>query len=165
MYNIIFVAVAIASLGAATGCGIAQTAQTSSPEPEVAVSASPEPEAVGGEASEPEAVAGASSEPKAVVSALIEAMETNDGERIRSLFDDNASQAYGDGSPRSGEAFFRWLDSDIIDREGRVENAQLAVDGNEVFVTGQYQSRGYTSAANFLLTVENGRIVSWRMRY
>lgn len=105
------------------------------------------------------------SEPEAIVSELLDAMQTNDAERIRSLFDENASQAYGDGPAKSGEAFFRWLDSDIIQRQGRVENAQLAVNGNEVVVTGQYHSRGYTSEANFLLTVENGRIVSWRMRY
>ncbi|WP_158535033.1 nuclear transport factor 2-like protein [Acaryochloris thomasi] len=92
-------------------------------------------------------------------------MQTNDAERIRSLFDANASQAYGDGAAKSGEAFFRWLDSDIIERQGRVENAQLAVNGNEVVVTGQYRSIGYASEANFLLTVENGRIINWRMRY
>ncbi len=105
------------------------------------------------------------SEPEVVVRELIEAMQANDAERIRSLFDANASQAYGDGGAKSGEEFFRWLDSDIIERQGRVENAQLAVNGNEVVVTGQYQSIGYTSPANFLLTVENGRITSWRMRY
>lgn len=105
------------------------------------------------------------SEPEAIVGELLDAMQTNDAERIRSLFDENVSQAYGDGPAKSGEAFFRWLDSDIIQRQGRVENAQLAVNGNEVVVTGQYHSRGYTSEANFLLTVENGRIVSWRMRY
>ncbi|MEE4376699.1 MAG: nuclear transport factor 2 family protein [Candidatus Competibacteraceae bacterium] len=106
-----------------------------------------------------------STEPRAVVTALIDAMQANDAERIRSLFDANASQAYGDGPAKSGAAFFSWLDSDIINRQGRVENAQLAVDGNQVVVTGQYRSRGYTSAANFLMTVENGRITSWRMRY
>jgi len=106
-----------------------------------------------------------SSEPRAVVTALIDAMQTNDAEQIRSLFDANASQAYGDGPAKSGAAFFSWLDSDIIQRQGRVENAELAVDGNQVVVTGQYHSRGYTSAANFLMTVENGRITSWRMRY
>ena len=105
------------------------------------------------------------SDPETVIRELLEAMKTNDAQKIRSLFDANASQAYGNGPEKSGEAFFRWLDSDIIQRQGRVENAQLAVNGNEVVVTGQYQSRGYTSEANFLLTVENGRIISWRMRY
>ena len=104
------------------------------------------------------------SEPEVIVRALLDAMQANDAERIRSLFDANASQAYGDEPAKSGEEFFRWLDSDIIQREGRVENAQLAVDGSEVVVS-QYQSRGYTSEANFLLTVKNGRIASWRMRY
>lgn len=104
-------------------------------------------------------------EPEAVVSALLDAMQTNDAEQIRTLFATNASQSYGGGAEKSGEAFFRWLDSDIIQREGKVENAQLTVNGDEVVVTGQYQSRGYTSAADFLLTVENGRIISWQMRY
>ena len=120
--------------------------------------------------SEPETIAAESAEtvaaaPEAVVSALMDAMQVNDAEQIRALFDANAFQAYGDGAARSGEAFFSWLESDIIEREGRVEDAQLTVDGNEVVVTGQYQSRGYTNEANFLLTVENGLITSWRMRY
>ncbi|NJL49600.1 MAG: hypothetical protein HC929_21910 [Leptolyngbyaceae cyanobacterium SM2_5_2] len=69
------------------------------------------------------------------------------------------------GRRGQGRRFFSWLESDIIEREGRVEDPQLTVDGNEVVVTGQYQSRGYQSAANFLITVEGGLITSWRMRY
>jgi len=106
-----------------------------------------------------------SAEPATVVEALLEAMPANDAERIRSLFDADASQAYGDGTPKSGPEFFRWLESDIIERGGRVENARLETDGDEVVVTGLYRSRGYESEANFLLTVENGLITSWRMRY
>ncbi|MCT0246623.1 nuclear transport factor 2 family protein [Synechococcus sp. CS-601] len=103
--------------------------------------------------------------PKSVVDSLMAAMAANDGEKIRSLFAANASQAYGNGTAKSGEAFFRWLDSDIIQRNGRVENAQLTASGNEVVATGQYQSNGYSSQADFLFTVEDGRITSWRMRY
>lgn len=93
-------------------------------------------------------------------------MKANDGARIRALFAPQARQAYGDGRPKTGPAFFAWLDSDIIDRKGRVEDPQLAVNGNEVIVTGRFRnSRGYSSAANFRLVVEAGRIVSWQMRY
>lgn len=106
------------------------------------------------------------SEPGAVVRSLMDAMKANDGARIRTLFAHDASQAYGDDKPRSGRAFFAWLESDIIDRKGQVDEPQLVVNGNEVIVTGQYRnSRGYRAAANFRLVVDNGRIVSWQMRY
>jgi len=104
-------------------------------------------------------------DPESVVRALLEAMQEKNAEQIRSLFAEDASQAYGSGRAKSGEAFFRWLQSDIIDREGRVENPTLEVDGNTVVVKGTYRSRGYSSKADFLMTVEEGRITSWRMRY
>lgn len=101
-----------------------------------------------------------------VARALVDAMKHNDGTRIRALFAPQASQAYGDGRPKSGPAFFAWLESDIIDRKGQVDEAQFTVNGGEVIVTGQFRnSRGYRAAANFRLVVENGRIVSWQIRY
>lgn len=105
-------------------------------------------------------------DPGSVVRALIDAMKASDGARIRALFAPDASQAYGDARPKAGAAFFAWLESDIIKRKGQVDNPQFAVNGNEVIVTGQYRnSRGYRSAANFRIVVDNGRIVSWQMRY
>jgi hypothetical protein len=105
-------------------------------------------------------------DPGSVVRALIDAMKANDGVRIRALFASDASQAYGDAKPKSGPAFFAWLESDIIERKGQVDNPQFAVNGNEVIVTGQFRnSRGYRSAANFRIAVDNGRIASWQMRY
>lgn len=124
----------------------------------------------GGEASA-QAVADAASAAQpassgAVVRVLIDAMKNNDGTRIRALFAPNASQAYGDGKPKVGPAFLAWLESDIIERKGQVDQAQFAVNGNEVIVTGQFSnSRGYRAAANFRIVVEQGRIVSWQMRY
>ncbi|MDZ7812077.1 MAG: nuclear transport factor 2 family protein [Ideonella sp.] len=101
-----------------------------------------------------------------VVRGLVDAMKQNDATRIRAVFAPQAQQAYGDGWPKSGPAFFAWLESDIIERKGQVEAAQFAVNGNEVIVTGQFSnSRGYRAAANFRMLVENGRIVSWQMRY
>ena len=101
-----------------------------------------------------------------VVRSLVDAMKTNDAARIRTLFAPDASQAYGNGRPKSGAAFFAWLESDIIERKGQVDDAQFAVNGDEVIVTGQFSnSRGYRAAANFRLVVDNGRIVSWQMRY
>ena len=105
------------------------------------------------------------SSPEHVIKSLIDAMKTNDAEKIRSLFTANASQAYGDGPSKSGAAFFKWLDSDIIERKGHVADAQFSLDGNEVVVTGQYSSVGYTNKANFLFSVEEGQIISWQMRY
>lgn len=105
------------------------------------------------------------SNPENTIKSLIDAMKANDADKIRALFNKNASQAYGDAYAKSGAAFFSWLDSDIIDRKGHVENAKFAVTGNEVVVTGQYSSVGYTNKANFLFTVKDGQIMSWQMRY
>jgi len=101
-----------------------------------------------------------------VVRSLVDAMQANDAARIRALFAPDASQAYGNGRPKSGPAFFAWLESDIIERKGQVDDAQFAVDGNEVIVTGQFRNnRGYRAAANFRIVVDDGRILSWQMRY
>lgn len=112
------------------------------------------------------ASASQAADPGAVVRTLIDAMRANDAARIRALFAPDASQAYGGGKPKSGRAFYAWLESDIVERKGQVDDPQFAVDGNEVIVTGQYRnSRGYRSAANSRIVVDNGRIVSWQMRY
>ena len=105
------------------------------------------------------------SNPESIIKLLINAMRENDATKIKSFFSENASQAYGDGPKKSGIEFFSWLQSDIIDRKGHVENANFAVKGNEVIVTGQYNSVGYTNKANFLFVVEGGQIKSWQMRY
>jgi hypothetical protein len=113
-----------------------------------------------------QASAAVATDANSVVRALVDAMKRNDAAGIRALFAPQAQQAYGDGRPKSGPAFFAWLESDIIERKGQVDEAQFAVNGSEVIVTGQFRnSRGYRAAANFRLVVENGRIVSWQMRY
>jgi ketosteroid isomerase-like protein len=150
--TVVFSAIAVF---AAIACGSGPP-----PEPEPVQTSVPEPT----QAALPETDQPSSSEPEVVVSALIDAMAANDAEQMRALFNANASQAHPHRPARSGEAFFSWLESDIIQREGRVEEAQLTVNGNDVVVTGQYHSRGYTSEANFLLTVENGLITRWRIR-
>jgi hypothetical protein len=104
--------------------------------------------------------------PEAVVQNLVDAMQANDAERIRAAFAADASQAYGAGRPKSGDAFRAWLESDIIEPHGRVEEASIAVDGPSVTITGRYRNdNGYTSAADFLMVVEDGQIISWQMRY
>jgi len=102
----------------------------------------------------------------APVRALIEAMAAEDAARIRAQFSPSATQAYGaDGRMGTPAAAARWLETDIIERNGKVTNPEFTVNGNEVIVRGQYSSRGYSSKADFLFTVENGLITSWRMRY
>lgn len=104
--------------------------------------------------------------PETVVKSLIDAMTANDAEKIRFLFHEHAKQVYGEnGSWKSGEVFFKWLESDIIDRKGHVKDANCSANGNEVVVTGQYSSVGYTNKANFLFSVKDGKIASWQMRY
>lgn len=102
----------------------------------------------------------------APVRALIEAMAARDAAGIRAQFSPNATQAYGaDGRMKSPAATARWLETDIIARNGKVTDPEFSVNGNEVVVRGQYSSRGYSSKADFLFTVEDGLITSWRMRY
>lgn len=104
--------------------------------------------------------------PSDVVRELLSAMDAKSSERIGNVFSKNASQAYGEGQPKSGDAFRKWLESDIVKREGRVLDPQLSTDGNSVVVTGEYVNNlGYRSAANFLFKVENGKILLWQMRY
>jgi len=106
--------------------------------------------------------------PKQVVTELIEAMEANDAEKIRSLFSTNATQEYERWWTRKkqGDAFRKWLESDIISVHGRINNPVLKANGNELVVTGTYVNNdNYSSAADFLLVVENGKIMSWTMRY
>lgn len=101
------------------------------------------------------------------VKALIEAMEAENAELIRAQFSEKATQAYGaDGKMKTPEETKKWIESDIISRQGKVANPKFTViSKNEVVVKGQYSSHGYTNKANFLFTVENGLITSWRMRY
>lgn len=100
------------------------------------------------------------------VRALIAAMAAGDAPRIRAQFSPNATQAYGaNGRMKTPAETARWLESDIIERNGKVTDAKFSVNGNEVVVRGQYSSDGYTSKADFLFTVANGLITSWRMRY
>lgn len=100
------------------------------------------------------------------VRALIAAMQAQDAAAIRAQLAPTATQAYGaDGKMKTPEATARWLESDIIKRRGKVVDPEFTTTGNEVVVRGQYSASGYTSKANFLFTVENGSITSWRMRY
>ncbi|QLL57865.1 nuclear transport factor 2-like protein [Empedobacter falsenii] len=101
------------------------------------------------------------------VKTLIEAMQSENAELIRAQFSETATQAYGaDGVMKTAEETKKWFESDIISRQGKVANPQYTViSENQVVVTGQYSSIGYTNKADFLFTVENGLITSWRMRY
>lgn len=102
----------------------------------------------------------------APVRALIAAMQDKDAAAIRAQFAATATQAYGaDGRMKSAAATAKWLETDIIEREGKVDKPEFSVDANQVIVRGQYNAKGYSSKANFLFTVDNGLITSWRMRY
>jgi len=103
---------------------------------------------------------------EAPVRALMKAMAAEDAEQIRKQFSPKATQAYGaDGEMKSPAETKRWIESDIIERKGKVSEPEYTVNGNEVIVRGEYSSRGYSNKADFLFTVEDGLITSWRMRY
>ena len=101
------------------------------------------------------------------VKTLIEAMQVENAELIRAQFSKNATQAYGaEGTMKTADETRKWIESDIISRQGKVANPNYTViNENQVVVKGQYSSQGYTNKADFLFNVENGLITAWRMRY
>ncbi|MCA5004905.1 nuclear transport factor 2 family protein [Sphingobacterium sp. WQ 366] len=101
------------------------------------------------------------------VKTLIEAMQAENADLIKAQFSQLATQAYGaEGKMKTPEETRKWIQSDILDRNGKVANPEYTIiSEKEVVVKGQYSSEGYTNKANFLFTVENGLITSWRMRY
>lgn len=101
------------------------------------------------------------------VKTLIEAMQAENAELIRAQFSKNATQAYGaEGTMKTAAETRKWIESDIISRQGKVTNPEYTViNENQVVVKGQYSSQGYTNKADFLFNVENGLITAWRMRY
>ncbi len=101
------------------------------------------------------------------VKTLIEAMQAENAEIIRAQFSKNATQAYGaEGTMKTAYETRKWIESDIISRQGKVANPNYTViNENQVVVKGQYSSQGYTNKADFLFNVENGLIIAWRMRY
>lgn len=101
------------------------------------------------------------------VKTLIEAMQTENAELIRAQFSKTATQAYGaEGTMKTADETRKWIESDIISRQGKVANPNYTViNENQVVVKGQYSSQGYTNKADFLFNVENGLITAWRMRY
>lgn len=101
------------------------------------------------------------------VKTLIEAMQAENAELIRAQFSKTATQAYGaEGTMKTADETRKWIESDIISRQGKVANPNYTViNENQVVVKGQYSSQGYTNKADFLFNVENGLITAWRMRY
>lgn len=101
------------------------------------------------------------------VKALMQAMADENANLIKAQFAKTATQAYGaNGQMKSATETAKWIESDIISRQGKVANPEYTIlTDNQVVVKGQYSSRGYSNAADFLFTVENGLITSWRMRY
>lgn len=101
------------------------------------------------------------------VKTLIEAMQAENAELIRAQFSKAATQAYGaEGTMKTADETRKWIESDIISRQGKVANPNYTViNENQVVVKGQYSSQGYTNKSDFLFNVENGLITAWRMRY
>lgn len=46
---------------------------------------------------------------------------------------------------KSPAATAKWLESDIIKRQGKVADPEFTMNGNEVVVRGQYNATGYTA--------------------
>jgi hypothetical protein len=60
--------------------------------------------------------------------------------------------------------FFACLQSNIIDRQGKVDQPKYDTTGNQVVVTGNYTSEGYANKPNSLFTVEKNKITIGQIR-
>lgn len=110
----------------------------------------------------------ASDNPEQVVERLITAMAENDAPKIRSAFTEDATQLYERWYARkkTGSSFWQWLESDIINTQGKVVEPKYRTNANSVIVTGHFENNeGYRSPADFLFTVRSGKITSWTIRY
>jgi hypothetical protein len=102
----------------------------------------------------------------APVEALIKAMRAKDAATIRALFSANASQQYGSGTPKTGEAFRAWVESDLIAAEPVIDDAVVTATAEGVVVTGTIRNnRGYANKANFQFKAEGSKIRHWQIRY
>src|SRR3546814_16080044 len=70
------------------------------------------------------------------VKTLMEAMQTENAELIRAQFWETATQAYGsDGVMKTAEETKTWIESDIVDSKGKVDNNRKRVrEGKRVTV-------------------------------
>lgn len=106
--------------------------------------------------------------PEQLVTDLIQSLQENNAEKIHDAFSSNAIQLYDRfwAKEKTGEKFRKWLNSDIINPHGRVENAKITSSGSQVVVKGQYvNDNGYSSPADFLFEVNDGKIIRWTIRY
>jgi ketosteroid isomerase-like protein len=102
----------------------------------------------------------------AAVEELLKAMQAKDAAAIRAAFAPNASQQYGEGKPKTDDAFRAWVETDLIAAEPVVDNAIVSATDEGVVVTGTISNnRGYRAKANFLFTIEAGKIKHWQIRY
>jgi hypothetical protein len=102
--------------------------------------------------------------PADVVNAFVEAVNKCDRAAARALFAQNGFAAYGmQGAPKRGADLDSWLQSDIFAVRGKIENITLATEGNRVTLRGRYTSTGWSGNANYLFTIEGGRITAWNL--
>jgi hypothetical protein len=106
------------------------------------------------------------SDHKATIETLMNAMRAKDAATIRTLFDANGQQQYGNASPKTGKAFLAWIESDVIAAEAVVDDTVMSQAEGGIVVTGTIRNNnGYKNKANFLFKVDAGKINSWHIRY
>lgn len=102
-------------------------------------------------------------EAESVVIQFVEAVNQGDQETTFALFAPNACVGYNE---ICFDAFklVSWWDSDIFSVEGQIEDVTLSTDGDEVTLSGFFSSSGWRGNADYLFTVNDGRIVGWSLR-
>lgn len=102
--------------------------------------------------------------PADVVNAFVEAVNKGDRAAARALFAQNGFVAYGmQRAAKRGAELDGWLQSDIFGVKGRIENVTLKTEGNKVTLSGRYTSTGWSGTANYVFTIEGGRITAWNL--
>jgi ketosteroid isomerase-like protein len=95
----------------------------------------------------------------APVEKLLKAMQAKDAATIRAVFAPNVLKQYGEGTPKTGDAFSSWAESDLIAAEPVVDDAIVLATEDGVVVTGTTRNnRGYRARANFPFVIEAEKI-------
>ncbi len=98
-----------------------------------------------------------------VVMQFVEAINSGDRDAALALVSDDACIGYG-GSCLSHTRLDSWWSTDIFDVAGRIEEYELAEDGDDVRLAGRFRSTGWNGQANYYFTVRDGLIVAWDLR-
>jgi limonene-1,2-epoxide hydrolase len=100
-----------------------------------------------------------------VVQNFVNAINAQDRAAAQALLAPTVWYAYGaNGTQNSGQSFLNWLESDLFAPNARIVIERATANGTEIRLEGRWGRNGNaTNRANYLFTVQNGLIASWRL--